>query len=184
VNADAERPAKFCLVIGTSHEYQRHQDKNAEREKIRNRLDDLIRRVVGERHVDLMAEEAGDKEQVHAQLKADEAETAAFDVLFAQTKAVDEPQDTIACLIADASGVFYVDIRPPGAKPLSAGADDAAIARRDEEMVAIFLEPLRSASSVLVICGARHRDGLARHLEQEGLRVERHTFPEDQEPGH
>ncbi|MGD0469679.1 MAG: hypothetical protein ABSA54_14970 [Terriglobales bacterium] len=169
------------LVIGTSHEYQRHQDRSAERERIRERLENIIRKAICESHVDLIAEEAGSKEQVHAQLKADEAKTAAFDVLFAETKAVDEPQDTIARLVADASGVRYVDIRPPSANPLPKDADNGAIAKRDEEMVAMLLEPLRLATSVLVICGARHRDGLARHLEQRGIRVERQRFPENLE---
>jgi len=179
MSADQERPVKAGLVIGTLHEYQRRQDRSAEREKVRNGLDGLIHQAVCERRVDLIAEEAGDKESVHAQLKADEAKTAAFDVLFAETMVVDKPQDTIARLIADASDVRYVDIRPLGANPLSEDADNATIAKRDEEMLAILLGPLASATSVLVICGKRHQDGLARHLERRGLRVERQTFPEN-----
>jgi hypothetical protein len=171
---------KVGLVIGTSHEYQRHQDRSAEREKIRTELEGLIRRAIRERGIDLMAEEAGAKEQVHAQLKADETKTAAFDVLFAETKAIDEPQETIARLIADeVRSARYVDIRPPGAKPIPNEADGIAIAKRDDEMIAILTGPLKLATSVLVICGLRHREGLAQRLERCGVRVDRQTFPEN-----
>jgi hypothetical protein len=109
-------PEVAVLVIGTCHEYQRHQDANADREKVRNDFEQVIRATVAERGISLIAEEAGNKEEVQAQLKADEAKTSAFDVLFAGTKAADEPQDTIAKLVADELlGGNHIDIRPPEA---------------------------------------------------------------------
>jgi len=176
----AEEIAKAALVIGTSHAYQRSQDRDAGREGIRTELHKLIRGAIQERGIDLLAEESGSKEQAHANLKADEAKTAAFDVLFAETKVVDEPQETIARLIAaEMLPCHYIDMRPPDANPLPKDASDADIAKRDEEMLAILQEPLRSATSVLVICGKRHQDGLAQRLEQHGFRVEQRTFPEN-----
>ncbi len=127
-----------------------------------------------------MPKRRGSKEQVHTHLKADEAKTAEFDVLFAETKAVDEPQETIAWLIAAKMlPDGYTDIRPPGANPLPKDTSEADVAKRDEEMFAILAEPLRSATSVLVICGKRHQDGLAQRLEQHRFRVEQRAFPEN-----
>jgi hypothetical protein len=178
--ASAEQIVKAALVIGTSHAYQRHQDRDAERERIRSELDKLIRGAIQERSIGLLAEEAGSKEQVHARLKADEAKTTEFDVLFAETKAVDEPQETIARLIAaEMLPGCYTDIRPPGAIPLPKEASETDVAKRDEEMFAILEEPLRSATSALVICGKRHQGGLAQRLEQHRFRVEQRTFPEN-----
>jgi uroporphyrinogen-III synthase len=40
------------------------------------------------------------------------------------------------------------------------------------------IESLGSAKSVLVICGEKHRAGLAARLADHGLRVESRRFPE------
>lgn len=163
-------PEVAVLVIGTSHEYQRHQDANAEREKIRNDFEQVIRATVAERGISLIAEEAGEKEEVQALLKADEAKTSAFDVLFAETKAADEPQDTIAKLVADELlGGNHIDIRPPYAEKMT-------VAERDEAMAAKTIESLGSAKSVLVICGEKHSAGLTAHLANHQLLVESRLF--------
>jgi hypothetical protein len=111
-------------VIGTCHPYQRHQDKSAEREVIRTSFEKLIRTALNERGINLVAEEAGNNEAVHAQLKADEAKTVAFSLLFAGTEAVDKPQDTIAKIVADeVLGGKHIAIRLPGDDALSQDAD-------------------------------------------------------------
>lgn len=172
----AEEIVKSAFVIGSSHEYQRHQDDDTERERIRTEFEELLRRTIAERNVDLIAEEAGDGEQVHGQLKADEANTSAFNALF--PKNADEPSDTIAKLIADeALGAKYVDIRPPGTAPLPADADEVLIAERDEAMLARLMASLGSSNSVLVICGERHGGGLVRGLQGHGFRAAAQTFP-------
>lgn len=184
MDGDQEGGRKVGLVIGTCHEYQRHQDRSVERERMRTELENLVHIAILERGVDLIAEEASNKEQVHAQLEADEARTPApFDVLFAETKVVDEPQETIARLIAcEELGDHYIDIRPPGASPLPKDATEEAIANRDDEMMRILEEPLQRATSVLVICGERHRQGLCKRLEQRGIRVKQQTFPPNLQP--
>ena len=154
------------LVIGTCHEYQRHQDANAGRERVRNDFEQVIRAAIAERAISLIAEEAGKKDEVHARLKADEAKTSAFDVLFADARVTDEPQDTIAKLVADELlGGNHIDVRPPNAEKMT-------VAERDKAMAAKTMESLGSATSVLVICGERHRAGVTAHLTNYGLRGE------------
>jgi hypothetical protein len=160
------------LVIGTCHEYQRHQDANAGRERVRNDFEQVIRAAIAERAISLIAEEAGKKEEVHARLKADEAKTSAFDVLFADARVTDEPQDTIAKLVADELlGGNHIDVRPPNAEKMT-------VAERDKAMAAKTMESLGSATSVLVICGERHRAGVTAHLTNYGLRGESQPFPD------
>ncbi len=175
---NAEQVRKAAFVIGTSHAYQRHRDGCVEQERIRADFENLIRATLNERGVDLIAEEAGDKKEVHARLRADEARTPdAFAVL--RDEIVDDPPDTIAKLIADELlGGSYVDIRPPGADPLPEGTDKALIAERDEAMVARLMVSLGSSNSVLVICGEMHRVGFAQHLELHEFHAETRTFPE------
>jgi pheromone shutdown protein TraB len=178
-SVNAEQVTRAALVIGTSHAYQRHQDKCAEQEQIRADFEKLVRVALRERDVGLVAEEAGDKKEVHARLKADEARIPDAFAAF-RDEIVDEPPDTIAKLIADELlGGNYVDIRPPGAAPLPADADQASIAERDEAMATKLMASLGSSTSVLVICGARHRGGLVRQLQRQGFKAVPHTFPEN-----
>jgi hypothetical protein len=171
-----------ALVIGTCHEYQRHQDRDEGREKVRADFQNLIRTNIAQRGIDLIAEEAGNDERVWAQLKADEAKTAAFDSLFGGTKATDEPQNTIAKLVAHEllGDNCHIDIRPPGADPLPDDANETLIAERDAAMATRTIEArhLASATSILVICGERHRKGLTKSLGNHGLHVESRRFPE------
>lgn len=111
------KPDAAVLVIGACHEYQRHQDTSAERERTRREFEHLIRASIAEKGIGLIAEEAGKDEEVHAQLKADEAKTPSdLAILFSETKVVDEPPATIAKIVADEllKG-NHVDIRPPDA---------------------------------------------------------------------
>jgi len=168
---ESDRNPVAALVIGTCHEYQRHQDKIKEREEIRAVFEQVIRRMVEEQGATLIAEEAGNKEEVLAQLRADEAATPSeFAVLFGGTEAVDEPQDTIAKLVADEIGCKHVDIRPPHANEMTIEQCDAAMAEKT-------VEALGSATDVLVICGEVHREGLSKRLEGYGLHVKSQRFP-------
>jgi pheromone shutdown protein TraB len=178
----AEQVSKVAFVIGTSHAYQRHQDRCVHQERIRADLEILIRAILHERGVDLIAEEAGDKKEVHVRLRTEEAKIPdAFAAL--RNEIVDEPPDTIAKLMADELlGGNYIDIRPPGAAPLPADADAASITERDEAMAARLMASLGSSTSVLVICGARHLGGLVHHLERHGFRAAPQTFPQNLEP--
>jgi len=163
------KPEVTFLIIGACHEYQRHQDADAERERIRGEFENLIRaKVAG---IGLIVEEAGKNEQVQARLKGDAAKSPEFDLLFPAL--VNEPQETIARLLADelVEG-NYADIRPPD-------ADKMTIAQRDAAMTTKIMKSLGSAKSVLVICGEKHRAGLTRHLVDHGLRLlESLRFPD------
>lgn len=93
------KPDAAVPIVGTCHEYQRHQDANQHRQRIRGEFEQLIRGSISENGISLIVEEAGKDEEVQAELKADEAKTpSVFEVLFAETKAVSEPQATIAKL--------------------------------------------------------------------------------------
>ena len=147
-NDSEPKPDAAVLIIGTCHEYQRHQDANAEREGIRREFEQLIRASIVGKSITLIAEEAGKNEEVHAQLRADEAKTPSdLAVLFNETKAVDDPPATIAKIVADEFlNRNHVDIRPPN-------ADRMTIAQRDKAMATKTIESLGSAKNVLVICG-------------------------------
>jgi len=43
------------LVIGTQHQFQRHQDTMEDREKVRDELDKCVRKIIKERKIDLIA---------------------------------------------------------------------------------------------------------------------------------
>jgi len=159
------------LIIGTCHQYQRHQDADAERERIRSDFGNLIRAKIAERGIRLIVEEAANNEEVQTQLKDDAAESPEFDLLFPFV--INESQETIAKLLADElMEGNCVDIRPPE-------ADEMTIPQRDAAMATKTMKSLGSAKSVLVICGKKHRLGLTRHLVDHGLwLVESIRFPE------
>jgi len=162
------------LVIGTCHEYQRHQDRVEEREKVRADFGRLLRRTIVERAVNLIAEEAGDDKEAFDRLKADEAKTPPeLQVLFVGTEGVDVPQSTIAKLIADEhrGSLTHVDIRP-------LHADEMTIDESDDAMAAKVMEILGPATSVLVICGKKHRAGLSSRLQGRRLDVKSQYFPQ------
>lgn len=160
------------LVIGMSHEYQRHQDINTKREAVRGQFERLLRQEIRGRGISLIAEEAGKKEEVWAALKADEEKTTAFNALFGDTKAVDEPQDTIAELLVcrEFPDRRHRDIRAPGADNMTREEQDCAMFRK-------VLTELGSATAVLVICGEDHRNGLCQRFMEHGFQVESRRFP-------
>ena len=170
---DQEKRPVRALVIGTCHEYQRHQDRIEERKKVRADLERLACQLIADRSISLIAEEAGDNTEVWEQLKLDEEATPPeLQIFFAGTEAVGGPQDTIAKRIADelSERLRHFDIRPPH-------AEEITTEQRDEAMARSTMEVLGPANSVLVICGESHRLGVCRHLENYGLRVESFCFP-------
>lgn len=130
---ESDEKAVTVLVIGTWHEYQRHQDEIESRRKVRAQFERFLRRIVAERGIDLIAEEAGDNEEVWERLKADEAKTPPeLRPLFAGTEAGGGPQDTIAKRIADECPDCrrHVDIRPPREEEMTIEQCDKAMAEK------------------------------------------------------
>src|SRR5271168_3858767 len=84
------------LVIGTQHEFQRHQDSEEDRRQVRIEFEALLRRVIKERSVTLIAEEAGDDYAVWELLKREEVSLGKFVEAFGRGKTVDSPVSTIA----------------------------------------------------------------------------------------
>jgi hypothetical protein len=160
------------LVIGTAHELQRHQDNDENRENVRCEFDGLIRSLLKQRSVSLVAEEAGDDREVWKALKSEEEALGEFVEAFGGGRTVSEPVQTVAKIIADehSSQVRHVDIRVDASKlPL--------VAQRDDEMAAKIMQILESSESVIVIVGEEHRLGVSTRLEKQGLAVEFITFP-------
>ncbi|HEY4776018.1 MAG TPA: hypothetical protein VIH56_00010 [Candidatus Acidoferrales bacterium] len=161
-----------ALVVGTQHEYQRHQDRVPESEQIRVRFKQHILELVRDRQIQLIAEEAGTDEEVWTTLRAEEAATPVeFAGLFEAKAVVDAPQRTIASDIAEQNRCQYVDIRSPDAIAMSMGERDAAMAKTNAD---------RNTSSVnvLVIVGAAHLAGVSRILKEEyNWDVSSQSFP-------
>lgn len=136
VETDKRRVA--VLVIGTGHEYQRHQDTIEDRQKVRADFERLLREAIAERSISLIAEEAGDNGEVWERLKQEEAATPReLRALFGGTEAVGGPQDTIAKRIADErpGRVGHVDIRPPRAEEMTIEERDEAMAGKTTEVL-------------------------------------------------
>lgn len=165
-----------ALVIGTFHQYQRWQDKSAASVVIRARFAEYVRETIVEREIDLVAEEAGNDEDVWAALKMeDDRISPEFRPLFAETALVEGVQPTIARMEAERAGRRHVDIR-------DAGAGEMTIAQRDEAMAKRTVQAAGDAASVVVIVGEAHRVGVARILSQEfGWEIENALFPKAQD---
>jgi pheromone shutdown protein TraB len=161
------------LVIGTCHEYQRHQDEMQDREKIRVEFAEMLRRIIEDKNISLIVEEAGNDKEVWEHLKRIEDETPSeLAALFGDAKVVKTPQSTIAKQIADArfADLTHVDMRHPQ-------ADKMTIEERDEAMAAKVMDVLGPAKNVLVICGEDHRIGVEARLKNQGLCTESFRFP-------
>jgi hypothetical protein len=173
------------LVIGTGHEIQRPQDTMPERQKLRADFEERVRQNVKERKVGLLAEEAGDDEEVWKHLKHEEeiadelakglpGELAdALDDLFGVgSRTVESPVSTIAKKIAEQSQgkVRHVDIRPPN-------ADELTIEQRDGAMAGKIIATLKDGEDAIVIVGDSHREGVERLLKEAGLAVDSVRFP-------
>lgn len=148
------------------------KDRTADREKIRAEFEELLRRQIGERNINLIAEEAGDDKAVWEHLKQEEEALGEFAELFGG-RVVDEPTTTIAKHIRDErpAEIRHVDIRAPNAEELT-------IEQRDEAMVTKVMEILGTTGSVLVIVGEDHRAGVEERLRNHGLTVKSLRFPE------
>lgn len=174
VMQESEKNEIAGLIIGTFHEYQRHQDAMPDRERIRAEFERLLRGIIHTRHVSLICEEAGNDTEVWEQLKHDEEMTPPeFAALFSGTEVGDRPQSTIAKQIASERGseLTHVDIRPQDAEAMQ-------IEERSEAMATKIIEVLGAARSVLVVCGEIHRTGVEQQLKKRGVYAESICFPE------
>jgi len=140
------------LVLVLYHWIQRHQDDVAERSQVRQSFETGIRRLIEERGVQVLAEEAGNDDEVAEALQRDETAWAPWEGRGARRI---EPIETIARTVTRAlDGCHYADIRPPG-----------------NMLNAILLNTV-NAESVLVLCGEFHRCNISRALAGNGRTVE------------
>jgi len=161
-----------AVIIGTRHEFQRHQDTAEDREKVRLDFEKLLRDIVQERGVTLIAEEAGNDRAVWEVLKAEEEGLGDFVDAFGGGRTVEQPVSTIAKNLSTelSSKVRHVDIRVDV-------RDFPQVDQRDEAMAAKVTEILGASKNVLVIVGESHRQGLAQRLAQGGFLVKSFRFP-------
>jgi pheromone shutdown protein TraB len=160
------------LILGTGHEYQRHQDRVESSEVVRTKLDKRIRDIISERKIELIAEEAGDDRDVWAALK--EQQRKDFELvgaLLEGTEIIDQPVQTIAKIAADDYHLPHLDIRP-------SAASEMTVAERDVEMGKKIVGSLGSASRVLAIVGQDHQRGVAGVLSESGFDVDVEDFPD------
>jgi pheromone shutdown protein TraB len=170
--ADTAKNKSKALVIGTKHQYQRHQDTNAGHQQVRARFEERLRQVIDAEDIDLIAEEAGDDTAVWEHLKRQDELLGEY-IKYFGGKTVDSPVPTIAKKIADErpGELRHVDIRAPNAAEMS-------MEERDEAMVRKVMEVLGNADSVVVIVGENHRAGVAQRLSESRLDVKSFHFPE------
>jgi len=160
-----------ALVIGTSHEYQRHQDKVEAFEQIRVILEERIREIVADKKIDMIAEEAGNDKEVWTALKEREKkDSEILGALIEGTEIVSEPTQTIAKIVADERHITHIDIRPPKAGEMKVSERDAAMSEK-------IISSLGSATRVLVIVGQDHQPGVAKFLENAGFTVAKESLP-------
>jgi hypothetical protein len=173
MTATVKKPIRV-LVIGTNHEYQRHQDTMPDREKVRAEFDKFLRGAFMEGEIDLVAEEAGDDKAVWNNLKRDDELAGEYAELFGGGKTVEYPVPTLAKIIADEYGVRHADV---DVTVRARENDVESIKKRDEAMTEMILKVLGSAESVLVIVGDAHRGGVVQRLIDEGMSVDGLRFP-------
>jgi pheromone shutdown protein TraB len=170
-----------ALVIGTCHEYQRHQDTVEGSEQIRAMLEKRIREVISDKKIDLIAEEAGNDKEVWNALKEQEKmDFEALGALLEGTEIVNEPTQTIAKIVADECHFTHIDIRPPN-------ADKMTVLERDVAMGEKIVGSRGSATRVLVIVGQAHQPGVAEFLANADFLVATESFPavpEQAQPEH
>jgi pheromone shutdown protein TraB len=172
----SETPSKgaHVVVLGTHHEFQRHQDTSADRERVRTDLEKLVRKVIEERKVKLVAEEASDDKAVWESMKKDEELAAGFGGLFGDFKTVDAPVPTIAKELAKEYGAKHADV---DVDVRAQEGDAESIAKRDAAMTEKILSGRGDAESMLVIVGEVHRAGVSARLKNAGWTVESLPFP-------
>jgi pheromone shutdown protein TraB len=170
--AETAKKEIMVLVIGTRHEFQRHQDQMADREKLRAEFEELLRVLIDERGISLIAEEAGDDRAVWEHLRQEEEAVGQFAEAFGG-RVGDNPVATIAKQIAGErpADITHIDIRAPNAEKMT-------IEQRDEAMAAKIMEVLGIAERALVIVGEDHRLGVVRRVKEKGPTVESLRFPD------
>jgi len=172
--SEAAKPKKKALVIGTLHEFQRHQDTMPDREELRDEFEERLREVIEEREITLIAEEAGDDTELWEHLKQEDEVAGEFAALFGEgSTTVDAPVPTIAKEIADEQPgeLRHVDIRAPN-------ADKLTIEQRDEAMTTRTVNVSGEDDSILVIVGEAHKNAVAGRLADQGFDVESESFPD------
>jgi hypothetical protein len=156
------------LVLGLDHWIQRHQDNIAERNEVRRSFERGIRRLIEERRVQVVTEEAGNDDEVAEALQRDEN---AWAPLEGREPRWIEPVETIARTVTRAlDGCFYADIRPPGDWP------DSRTPEYEQAMLNAILLNTANTDSVLVLCGESHRGNISRALAANCRTVEDRDF--------
>jgi hypothetical protein len=185
-----------AVVIGTCHEFQRHQDKMAEREEVRAQFEKRLHQIFTERKIDLVTEEAGDDEETSKTLKHDDEIAVQFEQalhemmtkdeaykdkmanaaggFFGHDASVEGAVSTIARTIAEKYGVRHSDV---DVEVRAEEGNAESIAKRDAAMTDKILSAGGDAGSVLVIVGEAHRAGVSERLNNAGWSVESFHFP-------
>lgn len=136
--------------------------------RLRRSFETGIRRLIEERKFQLVAEEAGNDNDVAQALQRDED---AWAPLEGREPRRIEPIETIARIITRAlKNCNYVDIRPTGIWP------DPQIRAYEEAMLNAIVQNAVNVECILVLCGEFHRDSLSRALIGYGNTVEDHDF--------
>jgi hypothetical protein len=175
MTAESKAKETRVLVIGTRHEFQRHQDTMPKRESVRAEFKNFLRKIIVERQIDLVAEEAGDDHTVWEHLKCGETTGELESLWFGEGSAtVDSPVPTIAKIISDEYEVRHEDV---DVEVRADERDPNSIQRRDVAITEKILKVLGNAESALVIVGDAHRASVAARLQTQGLLVEAFSFP-------
>lgn len=157
-----------ALVLGVDHWIQRHQDDVDERNQVRQSFERGIRRLIEERQVEVVLEEAGDDNDVAQMLQRDEN---AWAPLEGREPRIIEPAPTIPSIVTRAlAGCRYVDIRPPGDWP------DPRDPAYEQAMLNAIIQSAANANSLLVLCGEFHRPNISEALLRDGWNVEGRDF--------
>jgi hypothetical protein len=186
-----------AVVVGTHHEFQRHQDKMPEREEVRAQFEKRLHQVFAERKIDLVTEEASDDEEALKNLKHDDEIAAQFEQalhemmmgdeaykdkmanaaggLFGHDASVEGPVPTIARTIAEKYGVRHTDV---DVEVRAEEGNAESIAKRDAAMTEKILSARGDAETVLVIVGEAHRAGVSERLKSAGWSIESVHFPD------
>jgi len=138
----------------------------------RRLFDTALRKVIRERSIELIAEEAGDNLLAAMYLQPEEDLCMAVDGKQSQKV---EPQDTLGKLVAESLGIPHYDIRPSAeAFPPPHGRDD----EYEHEMfeATIRAATLTPAQSNLFLCGDNHRPALAQRFTEAGFETEDRDF--------
>lgn len=158
--------------MGTSHEYQRHQDRVEVSEQIRAALEKRIREIISNDKIELIAEEAGNDKEVWTALKEQEKkDSEILGALIQGTEIVSEPTQTIAKIVAGECHITHIDVRPPKAAEMKVPERDTAMGQK-------IIGSLGSATRVLVIVGQAHQLGVAKFLADAGFAVATESLPE------